>query len=700
MTGQPKNPTPDRRPSADPDRLTDACCLVFAVWTVLCHAVVFVGGSLDVLLLVTAGSAVAAGLAWLAWGSSRRSTLQSRASPPPPPAPRSAFPVPTAWWPGAAATLGGAVWIAAVAGAPWMIVWALSAAVLAAAALPLVLLTPTAEPPKTPRRRLGIWLLAVACALLTLVAHRPDIDDSLYVCLGQGAADHPSAALLAHDHMHGIDGLRLLLPTYRAHSIELLAGGLARITGVPAIVWLHLVFAPLAAMVAVFAIGRVAALVAPRRWLAVTGATIAVLVIVGNAHAWYGNLAFVRLHQGKGILATAVVPLLIAYGIEFARRPGRWRWLRLTAAQIAAIGTTATAMWVAPLVAMLAVVGSVRLDRSGLRTLVLAAATTLYAVVLAVGFWFTMQSPDVVPEQAARIAASASADDTELHDEFDEPRSVVPDELLERSATYVLGDRRLRLAVLGLLVWGWWLSPEPTVRRLHLVFASFTGLILVNPWLVDSIATSVTGRFTFWRIAWVVPVPLLAGLVLTAPLARVAGRRGAALSFAVTAAVLVAVTTQPVMSTGNGVRLGTPGLKVDEGWEVARALVERVPPGALVVAPPEVAPWIATFPHHPAPVIVRRQYLPLLTSALDSKEIRLRLHAELATRDPGRRPRADRHLLELVDREPVAGVVVAAPSAELHDLERGLIERGFTAVWSPSGYRIWVRRAVQTSSED
>jgi len=603
-----------------------------------------------------------------------------------------------AWWSGAAAALGGAVWIAAIAGAPWMIVWALSAAVVTAAVLPVVLLTPAERAPGRSRRRLGIWLLAVACALLTLVAHRPDIDDSLYVCLAQGAADHPSEALLANDHMHGIDGLRLLLPTYRAHSIELLAGGLARVTTVPAIVWLHMVFAPLAAMVAVFATGRVAALVAPRRWLAATGATIAVLVVVGNAHAWYGNLAFVRLHQGKGILATAVVPLLIAYGIEFARRPGRWRWLRLTAAQIAAIGTTATAMWVAPLVAVLAVVGSVRLDRRGLRTVALAATATIYAVILAVGFWFTMQSPDVVPEQAARIASSASADDTDLHDDADELRSVAADELLESSASYVLGDRRLRVAVLGLLVWGWWLSPELSVRRLHLVFASFAALILVNPWLVEPLSASVTGRFTYWRIAWTLPVPLLAGFVLTAPFARIPDRRGLALSVVATAVVLALVTSQPLLSAGNGVRLGAPGLKVDDGWQVARALVERVPPGALVVAPREIAPWITTFPDHPAPVIVRRQYLHLLASALDTKEIRMRLHAELAAREPGRSPRADRHLLELVDREPVAGVAVAAPSAELADLERGLVERGFTAGWSGFGYRVWIRRAVVTRS--
>jgi hypothetical protein len=684
----------DLRRVLDPNRLTDACCLGFAGWTVLCHAVVLSGGSLDDLVLATVAAATAL-VVWLVAGKHEK---PSAAGPAP------AFPEPPATqartrrWLGVTAAAGLAVWIAALAGIPWSTLWALSAAVLAVGAGLALTRTPEADAAPARSRPGTVWALALACALITLVANRPDIDDSLYVCMAQSAADAPAAPLLAHDHLHGIDGLRLLLPTYRAHSIEVLAGLLAHLTSVPAIAWLHLVFGPLAAVLAVFATARVAALVAPGRWLAVTGATVVVLLVVGNAHAWYGNFAFVRLHQGKGILATAVIPLILASGIELVRRPSRAAWLRLAAVQVAAVGTTAVALWIAPLTAMLAAVAAIRPDRRGLRVLALALATTVYPCALATGFWFTVQSPTIAPERAAAKrspSATASPATGQRPAETAAPaRSFDVDRQLENSARFVLGDRRLRLAVLGLLLWGWWVSPEPAVRRLHLVFSGFAALVLVNPYLVELLATSVTGVFTYWRIAWVLPVPLLAGCLLTAPAALVPGRRGSALALALTAAVMAGVTTHPVFGGATGARLRAPGLKVDSGYEVARALVERVPPGSAVVAPREVSPWITTFPHHPYPVVARRLYLPVLAGAVDGDEITRRIHATVAARMPGAVKGLDRRLLEVVDREPIAGVVVAADHEELFDVERALLVRGFTVGWSSSDYRIWIRNGV------
>jgi hypothetical protein len=672
----------------DPNRVLDLCCFGFAGWTLSCHAVVLAGGSLDTLLVATTLVAAALALGWLV------RPRRPHQRPDAPDAGTAGTPRAGRFgrrWAGAAAAAGLAVWAAAAAGASWTAVWALSAAVLSTAAA-VELLRRQAAPASPGRARHGlVWALAVACALVTLTAHRPDIDDSLYVRLGQSAADEPSAPLLAGDPLHGIDGVRLLLPTYRTHSVELLAGGLARLTMVPVIAWLHLVFAPLAAVLAVLAIARVAALIAPRRALAVTAATVAILLVVGNAHAWYGNLAFVRLHQGKGMLATAVVPLIIAFGLELARRPSRRAWLRLAAVQVAAVGTTAAAMWIAPVVAVLAVACGLSPDRRGLKVLALAVAAGLYPTALAAGFWVAMQAPGVVPELAARGRPPVAASGGPTGNEAAAQRELDVAGHLERSAAYVLGDQRLRLAVLGLLLWGWWLSPEGPVRRLHLTFSAFTAVILVNPFLVERLATSVTGVATFWRIAWVVPVPLLAGCLLTAPLARVPGRRGALLAVALTAAALAAVTTRPVLGAANGTRLETPGLKVDGAWQVARALVERVPAGAIVVAPREVSPWITTFPHPPAPVVVRREYLRIVADALEPEELMHRIHATVAAREPGRHQLADRRLLALVDREPVAGVVIAAPSPEPGEIEEALHDRGFGLAWSGRGYRVWVR---------
>jgi hypothetical protein len=76
---------------------------------------------------------------------------------------------------------------------------------------------------------------------------------------------------------------------------------------------------------------------------------------------------------------------------------------------------------------------------------------------------------------------------------------------------------------------------------------------------------------------------------------------------------------------------------------------------------------------------------------MDAPEIMLRIHATVAAREPGRNEVADRKLLRLVDRDPIAGVVVAARSAQLAKLERALFERGFNADWEGNGYRVWIR---------
>ena len=70
-----------------------------------------------------------------------------------------------------------------------------------------------------------LWLLCGFAALLTLVAHRPDIDDTFYQNLAVGITDFPGQALLEFDTMLGIPDLPIHRPTYRIHSLEILVGG-------------------------------------------------------------------------------------------------------------------------------------------------------------------------------------------------------------------------------------------------------------------------------------------------------------------------------------------------------------------------------------------------------------------------------------------------------------------------------------------
>ncbi len=675
-----------------PDRLTDALCAGFAAWTVLCNIVVMAGGSLDDLLLAFAAAALSAAIGFAVHRHTRSangdlltdsivSEQEEEAMP---------APVRTRRWLAWTAAAGLAVWIGAVIGLSTGTLWALSTTVVVVGAS-LVLVQPTAPGTVSATPQFSIvWALALICAVVTLCANRPDMDDALYINMAASAADHPDAPLLARDHLHGLDDVPMVLPTYRAHSLEPLAGGMARLTGLPAVFWLHLVFAPVAAMLAVFVIARLARLVAPGRWLATTAATVAILLVVGDTHAWYSNLAFVRLHQGKGIFLTVMVPLILAYGIEAVRHPSRKNWLRLAGVQVVAIGVTATALWLAPALAVTGVLLSIRPDRKGLRNIGIAVITTFYALTLAMGFWHTYYRPNSVLSRVFS-GRSASVRTPGAVPEKVHRETIEANVRIAETVSKVVGDGRLRLAVFGLLLWGWWLSPETMVRRLNLVCTAVFAVVFLNPYLVPLVATSVTGEWTFWRVSWILPVPLLAGLALTSPVVRLPGWRGPAAAAGLTALVLTFIPSARVFGSADGARIGAPSLKVPAEYEVARALVELVPEGSMVVAPIEVAPWVATFHHPPYPVVVRLQYVHMVEAALGPKATNRRVKAVLAVTKPHARGRPLFNLFKLVDTSPVVGVVVASDSDPTSRLERGLQKRGFSREWSGPGYQIWIR---------
>ena len=152
-------------------------------------------------------------------------------------------------------------------------------------------------------------------------------------------------------------------------------------------------------------------------------------------------------------------------------------------------------------------------------------------------------------------------------------------------------------------------------------------LVLLDPYTTRWVTGNVTGP-SFWRALWILPIPLLLGLILTAPLGvararpwlRHAGAAGACLLFA------VAVPTTGGLSQANGVDLARPGLNVpEEEYRWARLLTERADPGAVVVAPGQVCAWLSTFHDRVHPLIVRPPYLRRYVNELGAEDLRLRL---------------------------------------------------------------------------
>jgi hypothetical protein len=578
------------------DQVLDSATVAFAAWTLACQLIVAAEGSAWALTAAGGLAALAAAVAWM-W----RPALQARLSEltragnsdiewPSEFAANSATPSLVRQFQRTMVMLLVAL---ATAAATAVLVevkvsWALVPAV---AGLTLGLFYGGRENrPNLPvigNRWITVLCIVVAIAA-TGVMNRPDHDDAFYLGIANSVADRPADPVLKYDTLHGVPGLEMPSRHHRLRTLEPLIGVVGLLTGLAPIVWAHWIFPLVIALGLVLAHRRLLRHLAPDRWPWALAATMVVLLTIGDAHCWHGNFGLVRLHQGKGVLVSVLIPLAIAAAIEFARRPTVKGWILLAAVQVAAIGVNPTAIGLIPLVVGCSLVAAVALNRDGLRALVVGGQTSIYPV--AVGL---MLRSGLAPDIEHSIADLDSVD------------------LVVRAAGLVLGTGVLPVVMAFVAVVAWATVPAGPGRRvlaaLPLAFA-----LVFNPWLAHAFAGLATGAQTYWRVFWLVPAPVLLGIVVTSPLAlrrlpwpvRVAG------TVAVVVACAFAVPTIQLTSAYNYVRFAPFELKVPvRRGEVGQAVARLGSPGSLVLVPRLLGTWVTIWPNHPCPLMVREDYL-------------------------------------------------------------------------------------------
>jgi len=516
-------------------------------------------------------------------------------------------------------------------------------------------------------------LLCISCALVTLVAQRPNPDDAIYVHIAVAGADHPEAPLLARDTLHGLPARSPIFDFYRAQSCELLQGALSLLTQVAAIDVAHLVLPVLWALLVPLAYARVFRLLIPGRWFWAVLVAVSFLLTVGDTERGFGSFGFVRLHQGKAAFLSAGVPLLMAHALEFALAPGAGRWIRLAAAQIAAVGLTSSALWLAPAISGISLLAATIGRPRGLRTLLYGCASSAYPVVLGLLLRRT------VDESLLRFR--------QRHEE-----------LFSSALFDVLGSGPSALLVLFALLGSWGLASSPLIRRVVVVFTLSFLALAWNPFSADWLAVHVTGLSTYWRVFWLLPVPLLVAVALTAPLESSRGPRWTRglLSALLAAGFLLLGPRIQTLSAKNDVRLAWPARKVPRpAFAAAVALVAETRAGAFTLAPVDVAPWIPTLHGHPVPLVVRPLYLRLLGGSLDEDEIEQRQRLALivsagsrtanrSTVESGMRTAIEFYGLQSVCLEQGAQCAV--------EVRRALRSAGFELVRTTPGFEIWSAR--------
>jgi hypothetical protein len=661
------------------ERAVDGACIVFALWTVCCHVVVVLGGSLWAVL----GLFGSAGLVLLGVRVARRGAVPAT---PQAGAPEAESPVrerrPALRLAGLLLGVAGAV---VLRGSP-VALWWWSLGLLGAALVLFVApeVPRAAAPARSRALEIGLWALALVCVAITLVSHRVDIDDAFYVNLAAAAADAPADGLLVEDTLHGVPGLPLHHPTYRVQSYEIWNGALALLTGIPAIACFHFVSAGLAALLVPLAWARLFRRLLPRHWLWAVAGLVWVLLAAGDAHRWYGNFAFVRMWQGKAVFLSVFLPLVWAYALDFALRPTHRTWWLLAAAQVAALGCSSSAVWAAPAAALAAACSALRPDRHGWRRLAVVMLASIYVLGIGVAVRETV-SAERQQREAARSEQSqarATAERAALH---------AAGRQLHGGLQAVTGGGRLAAVSLAALLAAWACVGPGLARRFAVVVPLAGLLVLFNPYATDWISRNAVGP-SYWRAFWVLPIPALLALMLTAPLEPLARRpwlgRAATL---VALALFALLPLRSTLSEKNGVTLALPRLKVpQEAYRLAEIFTDQVSPGATVVAPMAVSVWLSTFHDRLHPLVVRDWYLVPFRKRLGKPDLQLRMLMTLHAAGNAKDPRASYWFGHGLARYDVGGVFLYV-TPEIAEVREVLHDAGFEPTFTTPRYEIWVR---------
>jgi hypothetical protein len=425
--------------------------------------------------------------------------------------------------------------------------------------------------------RHAAWLLAF-CALvavvITLTSHRSDLDDSNFIQIAAQTLRFPERAPLTFDASLGVVTEPFRFAPYRLASYETLIALLAGWTGLDLLTVYYLLLPGITAALTV----GVAFLLA--RWflpcgLAVAAVVVFVLIMLawGETHVAYGNRVFVRLFQGKGLLIALATPITLIAGLMLLRRPSVWNWTFLALAQVAAIGVSSSGLVCTFVTTALIVVMAVRSDvRAFVAMAVAIGATLVYPAVL--GAWLEFAGGKLVPlsEIGTFLPINAS-----------------------------LGLRVREALALALLVFGVAALGTSVQRREYALLVGATLVLVLNPWLAERLS-GLSARNVSWRLAWAAPVPLLLAVAVAAAispaLARPAGAPsglGAGTFAGLAAFLLFLGAARWTLAESNDVTWQWPSPKVPTEYasvrEIAVVLRSRASQGS-VLASSEVAAWL------------------------------------------------------------------------------------------------------------
>jgi hypothetical protein len=449
---------------------------------------------------------------------------------------------------------------------------------------------------------LFVMTMAVASAAIALLIKTSDPDVAFSLSIPVSLIDFPDLPILSFDGMHRDISMPLLSSIYVVQSYEVLIAVFSELTGISVQVAYYLV------LPAVFG-----ALIPIIQWLtlremfgkeALFGVCVAMLALVvwGNGGHAYGSYTYDFIFLSKATISAIWAPFLILLCFRLMESASIRTWLQLLLCQATAVCMSSSALILAPLIVGITLVSQIRLRKKIFYRFIVGLATTAYPLILGLYIYLAGSS-----EASQQVMSAASSGDT-----FDGLRM-----LFGKGPRFYLGLFAFLAAAL--------VPGETREWRFRFGLVSMIFLFIFSPWSGKLLSDNVAFNM-FWRVFWVVPMPLLVGA------ASVASMRACPPIRAPFSGILLVLLFMTAFAfTGEWAvtkkNLGRISLKVEEAdYSTVKRLIVETTSGDLVLMPERLAFYVPGFHNAPRLLVVREHYLTQWElDRLDSKEIQARL---------------------------------------------------------------------------
>lgn len=304
--------------------------------------------------------------------------------------------------------------------------------------------------------------------------------------------------------------------------------------------------------------------------------TLGVILLLGETGRTFGNLSFAHAYVGKAILFSIGIPLFTAFSLDYFSKPTRITWMGLFFVSTALTGMSSSTIFILPalsFVLLLAYMISIR----RLKPKMIAGYFTSLVYLVAVAFY-------------AFLFWKASLDNASGGNQG-WPTTFLGHAMFFVNPRYPLTPLLAAgsIILVCVVLTGW-------RKQFILIWIVASIAIFLNPIASIPLIEYVTSANTYWRMFYIIPFPLIIGIISAALFTRFGQlyptKRFASVLFASSvlfAFILLSPTSlfSEAYAERYTASIGWPTYKLPpQSYKQAKAIIQIAPPGVMLAPIP------------------------------------------------------------------------------------------------------------------